>query len=394
MKVLLYSHEFPPFLGGLATSSMKLVKGISSYSHEVIAVVPSYDSTQKSIDADLDSKVYRIPFLGNKIVKSIPFLQQIIGFFALLYFILREKPEIVLFVTEEAESVGGMVSRFVKFKSVVRVAGSGILTCFKGDKLTKTLLKYPMGLLYKKSERIIAVSNYTKSLLEDIGVDDSKISVVYNGVNEDLLGKQKNSENIAKLKSTLGINEEDKVIVTIARVLPRKGQDYVIKALPKVLEKIPNVKYLVVGEGKYKNAFKELSQQLNIEENVIFTGGVNNSDIIDYLDLSDLFIMTNREWNNKVEGLPNAIIEASSRGLPVIAGNHSGSREAVVNGETGFLVDSRNIDEISDAIIEILSDNNKRDDFGSNGRNFVINQFRESMMIENYVNVIQEVAGI
>ena len=150
----------------------------------------------------------------------------------------------------------------------------------------------------------------------------------------------------------------------------------------------------MVGEGKYKNAFKELSQQLNIEENVIFTGGVNNSDIIDYLDSSDLFIMTNREWNNKVEGLPNAIIEASSRGLPVIAGNHSGSREAVLNGETGFLVDSRNVDEISDAIIEILTDNKKKNDFGSNGKNFVINQFRESMMIENYVDVIQEVAGI
>ncbi|NIP30179.1 MAG: glycosyltransferase [Candidatus Dadabacteria bacterium] len=394
MKILIYSHEFPPYLGGLATSSLKLVKGIASHSHEVVALVPDYGSSQLEVDKNLDCKVVRVPLLGNKILRGIPFFQQITGFFALLYVLMKEKPSIVLFITEEAESVGGLVSKFIDFKSVVRVAGSGILTCFKGNSFTKGLLKYPMSSLYKKSERIIAVSNYTKSLLQEIGVEDSKIRVVYNGVNDQLLKDKKNSEDINKLKSELGITNEDKVMVTIARVLPRKGQDYVIKALPKVLRILPSVKYLVVGEGKYKNRFEELSRELNLENNVIFTGGIENSKIKNYLDISDLFIMTNREWNNKVEGLPNAIIEASSRGLPVIAGNHSGSREAVLNRRTGILVDSRNVDEISSAILEILMDNQKMIDFGLNAKSFVSDNFREDMMIQNYVKVIAEAAGI
>ena len=115
---------------------------------------------------------------------------------------------------------------------------------------------------------------------------------------------------------------------------------------------------------------------------------------MDYLDLSDLFIMPNRAWNNKVEGLPNAIIEASARGKAVIAGNHSGSVEAVVHGETGLLVDSTDPEKIGDALIEILTDKKKLNEFGQNGKEFIRNNFREDIMIKNYINQIEEVAGL
>ena len=394
MKVLVYSHEFPPFLGGLATTSMKLVEGLSSQVSCLVAIVPSYGSNQEIIDNKLNCEIKRVPLLGSRYIRSIPFFQQFLGFFFLFYHLVVIKPDVVLFITEEAESVGGLVSIFVEFRSVVRVAGSGIVTCFHGSDFNKRILKYPMSTLYKKSNRIIAVSNYTKSLLEGIGVDDKKIRVIYNGVKSSMLESPVNKDKVEFLEKKYKINKEDKVIITIARVLPRKGQDHVIRALPGVLKKVPNLIYMIVGEGKYRQEFEKLAVQLNVSSHVIFTGGVENSSIVDFLDLSDLFVMPNRAWNNKVEGLPNAIIEASARGKAVIAGNHSGSVEAVVHGETGLLVDSTDPEKIGDAMTEILTDNHKLKEYGLKGKEFIRNNFREDIMIKNYINQIEEVADI
>lgn len=390
MKVLVYSHEFPPFLGGLATTSYKIVSGIAASECEVAALVPSYGRGQKSVDYEIGCKIYRVPLLSKKIIKSVPFLQQLIGAAALGFAIRTEKPDIVLFITEEAESAGGILSNIMSFKSVVRVAGSGIMTCFLGNKFLKKLHKYPMMSLYNRSEKVIAVSNYAKSLLMEIGVSDKKIEVVFNGINQKFLNQKQNTQKVVDLKKELGIEESDSVLITIARILPRKGQDNVIKALPKIIKKIPNIKYVVVGEGRYKEEFKKLSIDLNLEDVVKFTGGVDNNKIIDYLDMSDIFIMPNRLWNNKVEGLPNALIEAAARGLPVIAGNESGSVEAVVDGKTGYLVDPENIDAISDAIFKLLNDSNRIEEFGDNGINFIKQNFREDMMIKNYIRVLKE----
>ena len=380
MKVLLYSHEFPPFLGGLATTSLKLAEGISNKGNDLTALVPSYGGEQKAFDDASDFNIKRIPLLGNKLVKGIPFVPQIIGFFFLAYYLKKIRPDVVLFVTEEAESVGGLVSNFISFRSVVRVAGSGIVTCFHGSSFHKSILKYPMSTLYKKTDRVVAVSNYTKSLLEDIGVNSGKIRVIYNGVYSSLLTDPVNIDSVESLRQKYGIEKTDRIIVTIARVLPRKGQDNVIRSIPKILEEVPGLKYLVVGEGKYKKDFEQLADDLGVADKVIFTGGVENSRINDYLDLSDIFIMPNRLWNNKVEGLPNAIIEASARGLPVIAGNHSGSVEAVVHGETGFLVEAEDPEKIGEALIELLTDKEKLESFGKNGKQFIKNNFSTTVV--------------
>jgi len=394
MKLLIYTHEFPPFLGGLATTSMKLVEGLSGHADSLIAIVPGYGSNQEIIDNRLNCEIIRVPLLGSRYIKSIPFLQQVMGFFFLYYHIVKNKPDVVLFITEEAESVGGMVSYFTGFKSVVRVAGSGIVTCFHGKAFNKRILRHPMSTLYKKTNRVIAVSNYTKSLLEGIGVDDNKIRVIFNGVNSLLLEEPVNTGNTEILRKRYGIDKEDNVIITIARVLPRKGQDHVIRSLPGVLKKVPNLKYLVVGEGKHRQEFEKLANQLGVRSNVIFTGGVENKSVVDFLDLSDLFIMPNRAWNNKVEGLPNAIIEASARGKAVIAGNHSGSVEAVVHKETGLLVDSTDPEKIGEAITELLTDKDKLNEYGEKGKIFIRNNFREDLMIKNYFNLIEEVADL
>jgi phosphatidylinositol alpha-1,6-mannosyltransferase len=389
MKILIYTHEFPPFLGGLATTSYKLSKGIGSSSFEAVVLAPGYSSKDKTVDESLPCKVIRVPGLGVKWVKKVPFVGTILAWIYLFKTVITEKPDSVLFITEEAEVVGGLLPTF-NFKAIVRIAGSGITTCFYGEKFFKRILQYPMMRLYNHARMIIAVSNNTKELVQSIGVPEEKTEVVYNGVEDYMLSRDPDEELMNRLRSKFGIEEDDKVLVTIARVLPRKGQDTVIKALPEVLKEIPNLKYLIVGEGRYRQNFSELSQEIGVSDAVIFTGGVAHDETINFFDLSDVFIMPNRYWNNKIEGLPNSLIEASARSKPLIAGNHGGSKEAVQHNISGLLVDPESVKDVAQAIITILKDENLALSMGSSGRENILKNHTEEGMIANYISAIEK----
>lgn len=389
MKLLIYTHEFPPFLGGLATTSYKLAKGIGESAIEVVVLAPGYSFNDKSVDENLPTKVIRVPGLGNKLVKKISFLEIFLGWISLIKTLINEKPDTVLFITEEAEVVGGLLP-FFSFHPVVRIAGSGITTCFYGKKFFKRLMSFPMKRLYNHAQMIIAVSNSTKELVHSVGVPEEKIEVLYNGVENYMLAKEPDIAALDKLREKYVIGDEDKVLLTVARVLPRKGQDTVIKALPEVLNEVPNLKYLIVGDGRYRAQFLELARERDVSESVIFTGGVAHEETINFFDLADIFIMPNRYWNNKIEGLPNALIEASARGKPLIAGDHGGSKEAVRNNMTGLLVDPESVEDVARAILEILKDKKRAMEMGKSGKETVTKYHTEEGMIKNYISAINK----
>lgn len=388
MKVLIYTHEFPPFLGGLATTSLKLARGISGSGIETVVLAPSYGANDKEIDGKLGCRVIRISGLGSKWIKALPFGQILLGLVSLLSALRAEKPDAVLFITEEAEAAGGLVPD-IFFTSVVRVAGSGITTCFYGKKPTKRLMKYPMRRLYRNAASIVAVSRNTKGLLESVGVPGDLITVIYNGVGREMLSRAPDSGRISALRAKHGIDRSAPVIITVARVLPRKGQDMVIRALSVVKKEFPNIVYVIVGEGRFRKRFAEFAEESGVGGSVIFTGGISHEEIVDYLDMSDVFIMPSREWDNKVEGLPNALLEASARARPVIAGKAGGSSEAVRDGVTGILVDPESVTEIAAAVVSLLKDPVKAGHMGENGRKMIEEFHTESGMIKKYVDVLK-----
>ena len=388
MKLLIYTHEFPPFLGGLATTSHKLAKGISESGIDVVVLAPSYSSKDKEVDENLPCRVVRVGGIGKKWVKAIPFADILLGRLSLNSALSDLKPDAVLFITEEAEAAGGNLTSY-KFSPIVRVAGSGITTCFYGNKFFKKLMRLPMKKLYSKASKIIAVSHNTKELIEGVGVPGDKIEVVYNGVEDYLLTQEPDVNQINALRDKYGISNDDRVLLTVARVLPRKGQDMVIKALPEVLKEFPSLKYLVVGDGRYREKFSELAKELGVSESVIFTGGVPHDEIINFIDMCNIFIMPNRYWNNKIEGLPNSLIEASAREKPLIAGNHGGSVEAVQNGRSGLLVDPESQEDIASAIIKILSDEGLARNMSKAGKENILKKHTEEGMIKNYIDVIK-----
>jgi phosphatidylinositol alpha-1,6-mannosyltransferase len=250
-----------------------------------------------------------------------------------------------------------------------------------------------MRRLYDKSQLIIAVSNSTKELIQSVGVPEEKIEVIYNGVQNCMLTKETDTMAVDNLRKEYGIRDEDKVLLTVARVLPRKGQDTVIKALPTVLKEFPRLKYMIVGEGRYREKFSELALEIGVNDNVIFTGGVAHEETINFFDLADIFIMPNRYWNDKVEGHDKYIsqIKEIDRSVPLIAGDHGGSREAVRDNVTGLLVDPQSVEEVAQAIITILKDDKMALEMGKSGKDTIIKFHTEEEMIGNYISAINKV---
>jgi phosphatidylinositol alpha-1,6-mannosyltransferase len=217
--------------------------------------------------------------------------------------------------------------------------------------------------VYNKAHRIFAVSNFTKSKLEDIGVCADKIYVFNNGIEIDRFGSERKHHQIIE---DLDL-EDKKIILTVSWLTERKGQDMVIRSLPEVLKEFDNVVYLISGVGPAEKKLKSITDSLSLQNNVKFLGYVSDEEIVSLYNRCDVFIMASRQIENSVEGFGIVFLEANACRKPVIAGNSGGISDAVVDGVTGLMVDPLNPNDIAQAIIRLLSDKELSETLGNNG---------------------------
>ena len=186
-----------------------------------------------------------------------------------------------------------------------------------------------------------------------------------------------NPRNSEKLRKSLGL-ESKPTIVCVGRLVHRKGQDRLVEAMPKILKRFPNATLVFIGEGPHRAHLDTLVKSNNLEESVSFIGRIQYAELPEYIALGDVFAMPSRSrfFGLEVEGLGIVYLEASACGLPVIAGASGGAPDAVRDGETGFVVDGNNIDEIAERIIQLLADHNLREAMGKAGRRWVLDEWR------------------
>lgn len=189
----------------------------------------------------------------------------------------------------------------------------------------------------------------------------------------------------SELKSQLGITDK-KVIVSVGRLVHRKGQDVLIEAMPQILSKIPKAHLLLIGEGPYRQYLEKRAKDLEIDSDITFIGRVMYSDLPKYICLGEVFVMPSRSRlaGLEVEGLGIVYLEASACGLPVIAGDSGGAPDAVIDGVTGVVVDGKDQHVIATSIVNLLEDQEKAREMGRNGREWVINQWRWEIWSEKF----------
>jgi phosphatidylinositol alpha-1,6-mannosyltransferase len=171
---------------------------------------------------------------------------------------------------------------------------------------------------------------------------------------------------------------ERPVVVCISRMVARKGQDVLVRALPQIRQRVPDAALLLVGDGPYRAEVEREVDRLGLREHVVFTGRVPWAQTPDYYAAGNVFCMPTR---TRLAGLePEALgicfLEAAAVGLPVVAGDSGGAPDAVLNGENGFVVDGRNVAEVADRCSQLLLDPQLARRFGERGRAWVAQQWR------------------
>ena len=167
------------------------------------------------------------------------------------------------------------------------------------------------------------------------------------------------------------------VIGTLTRLVPRKGVDLLIRALPYVRRAVPDAHVLVAGDGAHRRELENLARQLSVDDRVVFAGSVPESELPAAYDAMDVFALPThtRRWGVDVEGLGIVFLEASAAGVPILVGDSGGSVDAVRDGETGKLIGT-NPEAIAAEIVELAHDETRRREMGSHGRQWMVDEWQ------------------
>ncbi|MGK5557570.1 glycosyltransferase family 4 protein [Actinomadura kijaniata] len=174
------------------------------------------------------------------------------------------------------------------------------------------------------------------------------------------------------------------VVVCVSRLVPRKGQDALVHAWPRVLRAVPDAALLLVGGGPYRADLERLAADRGVAGSVVFTGSVPWEELPAHYDAGDVFAMPcrTRRGGLDVEGLGIVYLEASATGLPVVAGDSGGAPDAVLDGETGVVVPGRSVPDVAAALVDLLTDPGRARKMGARGREWVEREWRWEIQAE------------
>jgi phosphatidylinositol alpha-1,6-mannosyltransferase len=156
----------------------------------------------------------------------------------------------------------------------------------------------------------------------------------------------------------------------------------VIRSLPNIKRRIPNVAYMIVGSGDEDTYLRDLAAALGVADCVVFVGSIRDDERAAYYSACDLFVMPNRKIDEDIEGFGMVFLEAGAAAKPVIGGISGGTGEAIQNGITGLRVDGENVEAISEAIVDLASNTERALAMGVNGRHWVDSEFRWDSVVE------------
>jgi phosphatidylinositol alpha-1,6-mannosyltransferase len=234
-------------------------------------------------------------------------------------------------------------------------------------------------LILRKADGVLANSEFTRRLVEEYGVDAGRIGIVHPGV-EGLFEQKPMNEELRRQHDLVG----KYVLLSVGRLVTRKGHDRVIEALPAIIRHIPNAVYMIVGDGPELGRLEKLAETVGVAGKVRFVEGVSGSERLnDYYNLANQFIMVSRQLEKgDAEGFGIVYLEAASARVPVIAGRSGGASEAVLDGVTGLLVEPESLLGITDAVVRLASDTPLRERLVREGYKRAKLQFQHDVLAE------------
>jgi len=366
LKSLLVTNDFPPVISGISTYFYNLWKYLPAESN-LILTTKCNDNEHEFVDRGLNVR-RSLRFPSGWISKAVNFMEQIV--FTSL-FVKKEKID-TLHCGQLLGSgtVGFIMHRLFGIDYLIYVYGHETTSVYCNSRFSSSLIRK----IVWNARGIVAVSHYVAKEFIAYGVPEEKVRVVLPGVDTSQFRSDRKSN---RLRERLCLNGH-KVLLTVARLTERKGQDVVIRAMPEILSQVGDVVYLIVGKGHYEAQLRELVEDYGLSSKVIFSGHVSDAELPKYYELADLYVMPNREHadsTDSIEGFGISFLEANACETPVIGGDSGGVPDAIVHGETGILVDPNRPESVADAIIGLLRQPDRLRDMGRMGRERVEREF-------------------
>ncbi len=225
------------------------------------------------------------------------------------------------------------------------------------------------------------VSKYTRRRFAAAFGPHAGLEMLPSGVDTTIFAPDPAGREEIRTRHGLG---ERPTVVCVSRLVPRKGQDLLIHALPTIRERVPGAALLLVGGGPYRKRLTQLATALGVADDVVFTGSVPWDELPAHYNAGDVFAMPARTRGKglDVEGLGIVYLEASATGLPVVAGTSGGAPEAVLDEVTGHVVDGRDVTQLADTLVALLSDPVRARRMGEAGRSWVSENWRWDTMAQ------------
>jgi phosphatidylinositol alpha-1,6-mannosyltransferase len=232
----------------------------------------------------------------------------------------------------------------------------------------------------RHADGILSNSDNTRdTLINLIGVQPQRIHLIYPTVDENRFRPALATD---ELRESIGLTADKKLILSVGRLMRRKGFDNVIRSLPALMDQGVDAEYALIGIGDELDYLQGLAREAGIEERVHFLGHVSYDDLPRWYNACDVFAMPNRDIDGDSEGFGLVFLEAAACGKPVVAGTAGGTGSAVLDGETGLRVDGENVAEIGEALAQLLGDPILGEEMGRKARLRVLDNFTHQRRVD------------
>ena len=329
---IIVTRSFPPEVGGMQNLMWGLTCSLAKYN--LVKVFADFHEKYKEHDQKVSFSIDRIG--GIKLLRK------------------YRKSYLVNEFIKKNKNVNCVIADHWKSLELIKTSKKKICLIHskeinhkKGSFANRRILK-----AFNNIDKVVANSEYTKNLAIDIGIDESKIIVINPGVfppKEIDKSTIEEAENILKNKNPR--------LITVSRFDKRKNHEKVIMALKNLKQMYPNIIYTCIGYGEEEENIRKLTNELELNEQVVFLNNISQDLKNALVSKSNLFVMPSIIHKSSVEGFGIAYVEAAQYGIPSIGGKDGGASDAIKNNETGIICDGNNLDEIYSSIDLILKNN-------------------------------------
>jgi phosphatidylinositol alpha-1,6-mannosyltransferase len=364
-RVLLVTNDFPPRRGGIQSYLENLVSElVASGDHQLTVYAPKWKGSE-AYDAAAATAGYEVVRHPTTLMVPEPSVA-----LRMRQLIKRHDIETVWF---------GAAAPLALMSPLARAAGARrVIASTHGHEVGWSMLPLARTALRRigdDADVVTFISHYTRHRFASAFGPRAALEPLAPGVDTDRFVPDPVAR--ADLRARYGLGDRP-VILCLSRLVPRKGQDMLIRALPAIRQRVADAVLVIVGGGPYRETLHALAHESGVDEHVVFTDAVPGEELPAHHAMADVFAMPcrTRGAGLDVEGLGIVYLEASSTGVPVVAGRSGGAPESVRDGETGLVVDGGDVAAIATAVGDLLADPARAAAMGAAGRQWTVDNWQ------------------